>query len=85
MLDVLGVPHDVDQPELPPEVVLTRADRYRANVDWTRTHFAPRGSSGASPAAPAATPSCPSDPGLDSLGVTRVLFLRPASAGHLRM
>ena len=41
VLDVLGVPHGVDQPELPPEVVLTRADRYRANADWTRTHFAP--------------------------------------------
>jgi lysophospholipase L1-like esterase len=41
VLDVLGVPHGVDQPELPPEVVLTRGDRYRANADWTRTHFVP--------------------------------------------
>ena len=41
VLDVLGVPHGVDQPELPPEAVLTRGDRYRANAEWTRTHFVP--------------------------------------------
>jgi hypothetical protein len=41
VLDVLGVPHGLDQPELPPEVVLTRSGRYRANAEWTRTHFVP--------------------------------------------
>ena len=41
VLDVLGVPHGLDQPELPPEVVLTRTGRYRANAQWTRTHFVP--------------------------------------------
>jgi lysophospholipase L1-like esterase len=41
VLDVLAVPHGVDQPELPPEVVLGRTGRYRANADWTRTHFVP--------------------------------------------
>ena len=41
VLDVLGVPHGVDQPDLPPEAVLTRGGRYRANAEWTRTHFVP--------------------------------------------
>jgi len=41
VLDVLGVPHGVDQPDLPPDVVLTRGGRYRANAEWTRTHFVP--------------------------------------------
>ena len=41
VLDVLGVPHGLEQPELPPEVVLTRTGRYRANAEWTRTHFVP--------------------------------------------
>ena len=41
VLDVLGVPHGVGQPELPPEVVLTRAERLRANREWARTHLGP--------------------------------------------
>jgi lysophospholipase L1-like esterase len=41
VLDVLGVPHGVDQPELPTEVVLGRTARYRENAAWTRTHFVP--------------------------------------------
>ncbi len=41
VLDLLGVPHGVDQPDLPPEVVLTRGGRYRANAAWTRTHLVP--------------------------------------------
>ena len=41
VLDVLGVPHGVDQPKLPPEVVLDRRARYRANAEWTRAHFVP--------------------------------------------
>ena len=56
VLDVLGVPHGVDQPDLPPEAVLTRGDRYRANAEWTRSHSCP-GSSDGSPAGRAATRS----------------------------
>ena len=41
VLDVLGVPHGVGQPELPPEVVLTRAEQRRANREWARTHLGP--------------------------------------------
>jgi hypothetical protein len=45
VLDVLGVPHGAGQldgqPELPPEVVLDRAGRLRANAEWTRAHFVP--------------------------------------------
>ncbi len=41
VLDVLGVPHGGDQPQLPPEVVLDRRGRYRANAEWTRSHFVP--------------------------------------------
>jgi hypothetical protein len=41
VLDVLGVPHGLDQPELTAEAVLTRTDRYRANAEWTRAHFVP--------------------------------------------
>jgi lysophospholipase L1-like esterase len=41
VLDVLGVPHGLDEPELPPEVVLTRTGRYRAHAQWTRAHFVP--------------------------------------------
>jgi lysophospholipase L1-like esterase len=41
VLDLLGVPHGLDQPDLPAEVVLDRRSRYRANAQWTRTHFVP--------------------------------------------
>jgi hypothetical protein len=41
VLDVLGVPHGVEQPELPPEVVLSSAERRRANREWARAHLGP--------------------------------------------
>lgn len=41
VLDALGVHHDGAQPELPPEVVLTRAERLRANREWAQTHLGP--------------------------------------------
>jgi lysophospholipase L1-like esterase len=41
VLDVLGVPHGLGQPELPPEVVLSRAEQRRANREWARAHLGP--------------------------------------------
>jgi lysophospholipase L1-like esterase len=41
VLDLLGVPHGLDQPDLPQEAVLTRGGRYRANASWARTHLVP--------------------------------------------
>jgi lysophospholipase L1-like esterase len=41
VLDALGVPHAGEQPGLPAEAVLTRAERLRANREWARTHLGP--------------------------------------------
>ncbi len=41
VLDRLGVPHSIEEPELPPAPVVARAQRMRENATWLRSELAP--------------------------------------------